>query len=166
LPAELPLNVLTEVALMSGKFTLSKPIFENLVLHLVNIENEKEELVNGLFPKPSMERIKFRRFWDDYITGIDFMIRYRVDVGEKSDSSFPVIIVNCSTEVLDLKTKETVSYRIVSPYDKMKTGDVSFLSPIGRSLLLKEVGDEVAISTPEGKHKYRVQSIRLTSINT
>jgi transcription elongation factor GreA len=148
---------------MSEKFILSKPIFENLVLHLVNIENEKEELVMGLFPKPSMERIKFRRFWDDYITGIDFLIKYRVGVGEKSDSSFPVIIVNCRTEVLDLKTKEPVSYRIVSPYDNMKTGDVSFLSPIGRSLLLKEVGDEIAISTPEGKHKYKIQSIKLTS---
>lgn len=148
---------------MAGKFTLSKPIFENLVLHLVNIENEKEELVKELFPKPSMERIKFRRFWDDYITGIDFLIKYRVGVGKKTDSSFPVVIVNCKTEVLDLKTKETIRYRIISPYDNMKTGDVSFLSPIGRSLMLKEVGDEVAISTPEGKYKYRIQSIKLTS---
>jgi transcription elongation factor GreA len=154
---------LTEVAQMSGKFTLSKPVFENLVLHLVNIENEKEELVKELFPKPSMERIKFRRFWDEYITGIDFLIKYKVGIGEKTDSSFPVVIVNCRTEVLDLKTKETISYRIVSPYGNMKTGDVSFLSPIGRSLLLKEVGDEVAINTLEGKHKYRIQSIKLTS---
>jgi transcription elongation factor GreA len=148
---------------MSGKFTLSKPVFENLVLHLVNIENEKEELVKELFPKPSMERIKFRRLWDDYITGIDFLIKYRVAVGEKTDSSFPVVIVNCITEVLDLETKETISYRIVSPYDNMKNGDVSFLSPIGKSLLLKEVGNEVAISTPEGIHKHRIQSIKLTS---
>lgn len=148
---------------MSGKFTLSKPVFENLVLHLVNIENEKEELVEELFPKPSMERIKFRRFWDDYITGIDFLIKYKVGIGEKTGSSFPVVIVNCRTEVLDLKTKETISYRIVSPYGNMKTGDVSFLSPMGRSLLFKEVGDEVAIGTPEGKHKYRIQSIKLTS---
>ena len=148
---------------MSGKFTLSKPIFENLIQHLVNIENEKEELVKELFPKPSMERIKFRRFWDDYVTGIDFLIKYKVVIGEKKDSSFPVVIVNCRTEVLDLKTKETISYRILSPYDNMKPGDVSFLSPVGRSLLLKEVGDEVAISTPEGKHKCRIQSIKLTS---
>lgn len=148
---------------MSGKFTLSKPIFENLVRHLVNIENEKEELVKDLFPKPSMERIKFRRFWDDYITGIDFLIKYKVAIGKKTDSSFPVVIVNCGTEVLDLKTKETINYRIVSPYDNMKSGDVSFLSPIGKSLLLKEVGDEVAISTPEVKYKYRIQSIKLTS---
>jgi len=148
---------------MPGKFILSKPIFENLVRHLVNIENEKEELVKELFPKPSMERIKFRRFWDDYITGVDFLIKYKVAVGEKKDSSFPVVIVYCRTEVLDLKTKETNNYRIVSPYDSMKSGDVSFLSPIGRSLLLKEVGDEVAISTPEGKHKYLIQSIKLAA---
>ena len=148
---------------MPGKFALSKPIFENLVRHLVNIENDKEELVKGLFPKPSMERIKFRRFWDDYITGVDFLIKYKVAIGEKRDSSFPVVIVYCRTEVLDLKTKETISYRIVSPYDSMKSGDVSFLSPVGRSLLLKELGDEVAINTPESKHKYRIQSIKLTS---
>jgi transcription elongation factor GreA len=153
-----------EVGLMARNVTLSKPMFENLVLHLVNIENEKEGLIEGFFPKPSMGRLKLRSFLDDYITGIDFLIKNKVSVVDKSDNSFPFVIIYCKTEVLDLKTREKLQYRIVSPYDNLKTGDVSFLSPVGKSLLMKEVGDEVTIDAPGGKLNYKIQSINLTAM--
>lgn len=149
---------------MSKNVTLSKPVFENLVLHLVNLENEKEELIKGFFPKPSMGRLKLRSFLDDYITGVDFLIKNKLRVGDKPDNSFPFVIIYCKTDVLDLKTGEILQYRIVSPYDNVKTGDVSFLSPVGKSLLLKEVGDEVTVDAPEGKLNYKIQSIKLTTM--
>lgn len=140
---------------------ISKTAFENLVQHLVNIENEKNDLINRLFPRPSKERIKFRSLLDNYITGIDYLIKYRISVGEKADNSFPFIIINCNVEVQDMKTNEKLIFRIASPYTNMKSNDVSFLSPVGKSLLLKEVGDEVTINTPGGKLKYKIESIKL-----
>lgn len=152
---------LSEVTLMSRNVILTKPAFENLIQHLVNIENEKKELVERFFPRPSKERIKFRSLLDNYITGLDFLIKYKISVGEKSDNSFPFAIINCDIAVQDVKTNEKLNYKIVSPDTSKKVNDVSFLSPVGRSLLMKEVGDEVTIETPGGKLQYNIQSIKL-----
>lgn len=146
---------------MSRNVILTKPAFENLIQHLVNIENEKKELVERFFPRPSKERIKFRSLLDNYITGLDFLIKYKISVGEKSDNSFPFAIINCAIAVQDVKTNEKLKYKIVSPYTNKKFNDVSFLSPVGMSLLMKEVGDDVTIETPGGKLQYNIQSIKL-----
>lgn len=149
---------------MSRNVILTKPAFENLIQHLVNIENERKELADRFFPGPSKERIRFRSLLDNYITGIDFFIKYKISVGEKSDNSFPLVIINSDVEIENIKTNERLNYRIVSPDVKVnrRNSDVSFLSPVGRALLLKEVGDEVSVDTPGGKLKYRVESIRLS----
>jgi len=38
-------------------------------------------------------------------------------------------------------------------------GKISYLSPIGKALMTKKIGEEVQISTPEGLVKYKIKSI-------
>jgi hypothetical protein len=46
---------------MSRNVILTKPAFENLIQHLVNIENERKELLRGF--SPGVKRThKFRAF--------------------------------------------------------------------------------------------------------
>ncbi len=55
--------------------------------------------------------------------------------------------------------KET-EYRLVSPEESdMSQGLVSITSPIGRSLVGKQVGDDVEIVTPSGKKTYELRNL-------
>jgi transcription elongation factor GreA len=147
---------------MPGKVVLSKSKFENLISHLVKIEDEKNMLIEEYFPEPTKERSKFSGVLDSYIAKIDFLIKNNISIGENTDNSFPFVIIHCEVDVEDLEMNEILKFRIVSPYNNREINDVSYLSPVGRSLLLKSVGDEVNIDTPGGKLVYKIQSIKLT----
>ncbi len=58
----------------------------------------------------------------------------------------------------------TVIYRLVMPEDTDPAkGMISTASPIGRSLVGKEVGDEVQVPTPSGQREFKV--IKLMTIH-
>lgn len=62
--------------------------------------------------------------------------------------------------LFDGHTEKEVSYTLVSPEESdIARGLISISSPIGRSLLGKMVGDEVAIVTPSGQKDYEVRSL-------
>ena len=66
--------------------------------------------------------------------------------------------------VLDLTKDEEITYKIVASEESdANKGMISTSSPIGRGLLGKEVGDEVAISIPGGLRKMEI--LRLTTIH-
>ena len=54
---------------------------------------------------------------------------------------------------------ETIAYQLVGPseVDPLE-GRISYLSPVGASLLAKRAGDTVAVETPAGSETYRVLS--------
>lgn len=70
-----------------------------------------------------------------------------------------------STVVLhDVDRDEEVTYRLVmSEESDAANGLISTTSPIGRSLMGKEEGDEVEIRTPGGTRSYEI--VRLTTIH-
>ena len=70
-----------------------------------------------------------------------------------------------STVVLfDLDTENEVTYRLVTSEESdVKAGKISTTSPIGRSLMNREEGDEVRIRTPGGTKHYEI--IELTTIH-
>lgn len=43
----------------------------------------------------------------------------------------------------------------------VKDGDISYLSPVGKSLLLRKVGDVIEVKAPGGIFHYKIKSIRL-----
>ena len=70
-----------------------------------------------------------------------------------------------STLVLyDPKRDEELTYRLVTPEESdPQAGLISTMSPVGKSLLGKEEGDEVAVRTPAGARHFEIK--RLTTIH-
>src|SRR5712692_3369214 len=70
-----------------------------------------------------------------------------------------------STLVLyDAERKEEVTYRLVTPEESdPPVGLISTVSPIGRSLMGKEAGDEVTVTTPAGSRRFEIR--RLTTLH-
>ncbi len=60
-------------------------------------------------------------------------------------------------DLLDLDTDNQLTYRLVSPDESdPPNGKISVSSPIGRSLIGKHEGDEVAVETPGGLKNYEI----------
>lgn len=66
-----------------------------------------------------------------------------------------------STLVLfDAEREEEVTYRLVTPEESdPPAGMISTVSPIGRSLMGKEEGDEVVVSIPSGTRRFEVRKL-------
>jgi transcription elongation factor GreA len=64
-------------------------------------------------------------------------------------------------KVMDLELDEEWEFTLVHPVEADPNNDrVSDESPVGRNLLGKKAGDEVDIAVPDGKIRYRIDSIR------
>lgn len=69
-----------------------------------------------------------------------------------------------TVELRDLQTGEVKVYRLVSPEEvDSSRGWISMVSPIGRGLVGRRVGDEVTIETPSGRKVYEV--VRVVTIH-
>jgi transcription elongation factor GreA len=70
-----------------------------------------------------------------------------------------------STLVLyDSERDEEVTYRLVTPEESdPQAGLISTTSPVGRSLMGKEEGDEVTVRTPAGARSFEIK--RLTTVH-
>ena len=70
-----------------------------------------------------------------------------------------------STLVLyDSEREEEVTYRLVTPEESDPAkGLISTTSPIGRSLMGREEGDEIKVTTPGGARKFEIR--RLTTLH-
>ncbi len=70
-----------------------------------------------------------------------------------------------STLILrDLNRDEEITYRLVTPEEAdFEKGLISTASPIGKSLLNKEEGDEVRVQTPSGVRLFEI--VKLTTIH-
>lgn len=67
-----------------------------------------------------------------------------VDIGER-------------VTVIDLKTGETVDYRVVGTGESDPVaGAVSYVSPIGAALLGRRVGDVVEAEAPSGRRRFEI----------
>ncbi len=64
----------------------------------------------------------------------------------------------------DLNRDEEITYRLVTPEEAdYEKGLISTSSPIGKSLLNKEEGDEVKVQTPNGVREFEI--VKLTTIH-
>jgi len=64
----------------------------------------------------------------------------------------------------DAEREEEVTYRLVTPEESdPPNGFISTVSPIGRSLMGKEEGDEVVVSIPSGSRRFEIR--RLTTLH-
>ena len=63
--------------------------------------------------------------------------------------------------LLDLDTDEEIEYTLVIPeLADLDQGLISMASPIGRSLMGQQVGDEVVVQIPSGERNFEVLELR------
>jgi len=71
------------------------------------------------------------------------------------------IVFGSTVELLDEDSSEKKVYKIVGEDEAdIKTGMISYTSPIARALIGKNEGDEVSFSAPGGEKHYEVIEVR------
>lgn len=142
---------------------ISKSIFEFLVKHLVDIEEEKDLIVERVYADLYKEREQFLYIINDYIEKMEGYISSFKVSGNVPDIC-PFIIIGCNVEVEEINKKQKEKFTIVSPfYNDLDSRQkcVSFMSPIGRAFLFKEVNERAAVKNEEGSLVFKVNSIEI-----
>jgi transcription elongation factor GreA len=71
------------------------------------------------------------------------------------------VVFGSTVELLDEQTGQEIVYKIVGEDEAdIKTGLISFTSPIARALIGKNEGDEIRFSAPGGEKHYEVIAVR------
>lgn len=146
-----------------SKMVLTRSTFETLVKHLVDIEEDKNRIIEDYYPNLTKERESFYQLISNYISGIEDYIN-NVEIQEGEDLNCPFVIIGSTVEVEDLTYNEVEKFQIISPFiDKSNINSdcASYLSPFGSALLLKGVGEKVEIDAPAGKNVYMIKGIEL-----
>ncbi len=70
------------------------------------------------------------------------------------------VIFGATVTVINLDTDQTHVYRIVGDDEAdVRSGKISYQSPIARALIGKREGDEVAVQTPSGTVEYEIDRV-------
>ncbi|MCM3747788.1 transcription elongation factor GreA [Paenibacillus pasadenensis] len=97
-------------------------------------------------------------FMETRILQIQAMLK-KARVADSSDTS--KVTVGSIVSLLDQEFDEKLDYRIVSPAEAdVMENRISYESPLGKTLIGKQVGDVVEVDAPIGKIKYKVLAIR------
>ncbi len=82
------------------------------------------------------------------------------EVIDPSKLSGSRVMFGARVKLSNAKTDEEVTYRIVGADEaNLEKGSISISSPLARSLLGKEVGDEVKVRMPGGERVYEVLEV-------
>lgn len=138
---------------------LSPGVHGRLVQQLAELEEGKNKLVDEFYPLPSREREEFGHLLDEYLQKVGSLVTSRAPQKTCRDNSVPFVTLDCAVEVKNLDNGQTFNWQLVMPLqDKLGKGCVSCLSPVGKSLLLSQMGDTITVSAPRGTAHYQVLS--------
>ncbi len=85
----------------------------------------------------------------------------RAEIIDCSEVSIDRVFFGTIVKLLDMDTDEEVTYQLLGPEEAdVKSGSISILSPLGKSMIGKEIGDDVVAKTPGGTREFEVIDIR------
>ena len=85
----------------------------------------------------------------------------RADVIDPSTLSGDKVVFGATVDLVNIDTDEEVTYQIVGIDEAdLKEGKISYASPLGRAIIGKEEGDEIAFKAPGGTRNYEVLEVR------
>ncbi len=85
----------------------------------------------------------------------------RAEVIDCSRVNTERVIFGAIVQLLDMDTDEEITYQLLGPEEaEVKNGSISVLSPLGKSMIGKEIGDEVLAKTPGGTREFEVIDIK------
>jgi transcription elongation factor GreA len=82
------------------------------------------------------------------------------DVIDPKTVSTECIVFGCTVVLENLDTEEEVRYQLVGADESdVAKGRISVVSPLGRAMIGKKVGDEIVVQAPGGKREFEVIDI-------
>ncbi|MCA9517702.1 MAG: transcription elongation factor GreA, partial [Myxococcales bacterium] len=85
----------------------------------------------------------------------------RAQVIDVSSQTGTRVVFGATVTILDLDTDDESTYRIVGEDEAdLKSGSISYKSPIAQALIGKDEGDEVVVATPGGRRKVEIVEVR------
>ena len=70
------------------------------------------------------------------------------------------VVFGVTVNLEDLETEDVHTYTIVGTDEAdVKAGKISVTSPLGRALVGKEAGEEVAVQTPRGVRRFAIEEV-------
>jgi transcription elongation factor GreA len=80
-----------------------------------------------------------------------------IDIGGEPEE---MVVFGRTVVLYDVGTDDEVTYQLVGPYESdPEEGRISVTSPLGQSLIGRQVGDEVKAKTPGGIQEYEILEI-------
>ncbi|MFB3161601.1 GreA/GreB family elongation factor [Neobacillus sp. 179-J 1A1 HS] len=127
------------------------------VQQLHYIDENINELTNlYLSSTPVQERLK--HFFNLYVLEVEELLK--TNKRNEIISYFPKVFIGTKVTVLYDDENETEDYVICYPEQSdPDLGYISFLSPVGRQLLFKNLGDKVSIKIPTGELLVTIKEI-------
>jgi transcription elongation factor GreA len=127
------------------------------VQQLDYIDENIKELTNlYISSTPIQERLK--HFFNLYVIEVEDLLK----INQKNDfiSSFPKVFIGTKVTVLYDEENETEDYIICYPeQSEPDCGFISFLSPVGRQLLFKNIGEKISLKIPTGEILVTIKEI-------
>jgi len=127
------------------------------VQQLNYIDENIKELTNlYLSSTPIQERLK--HFFNLYVLEVEDLLT--TNKRNEIISFFPKVFIGTKVTVLYDEENETEDYVICySEQSDPDLGHISFLSPVGRQLLFKNLGDKVSLKVPTGELLVTIKEI-------
>ncbi len=139
---------------------LSTNTYDGILKHLVDIEERQNQIEEEILIKSNGEYQEYTNILNNYL----IELRELVENSNKTDgigNEIPLVTIGAMVHVRHINTQTERDFHIVSPYSRRSiSGDVSCLSPVGKALLLKRVGESVLVTAPGGTSEYLIQSIQ------
>ncbi len=82
-------------------------------------------------------------------------------VVDTATMSGDTILFGATIDVADCDTDAKATYQIVGQYEaNLEKGLISFISPLAKALIGKQLGDIVEVKTPKGEKAYEVLAVK------
>lgn len=133
--------------------------------HLAWVEQDKLEVSEKLFGFDYQEKQQYESFVEGYVKKICDI--YGETVLDEND--LPFVAITSRVTVFDEAEGERLTFKIISPNDN-NTVDLesaeevigaSYLSKVGKAMLLKGKNERVEVHTPQGGLCYRIEKISM-----
>ncbi len=146
---------------MNQPIFLTKSAFNYLLANLVELEEGISEIIDVFFREPSKEADELKRVLNDYVRWLDGTLK-RVTIKATADNNFPNAVIGSEVVVAESGGSGTDCYKLVSPLrNKIGSNEISFLSPMGKAMLLKKVNDRFVVEAPGGTFDYQILAIKI-----
>jgi transcription elongation factor GreA len=130
---------------------------EYFIQQLVYIDENNKELTNlYLSSTPVQERLK--HFFNLYVLEVENLLK--MNQWSNHISSFPKVFIGTKVTVFYDEDNETEDFVICYPEQSdPDSGYISFLSPVGRQLLFKNIGEKISLKIPTGELMVTIKEI-------